>query len=490
MRRLFVVAVIASVVATAPPVLARLATLEEAQTVAENWVSGITAIKGEWAGVTTPVVGDARPLEYEGRAVGYFCPVEPLGFVAVPLLRGLAPVRAYSDEGNLDPEAVGGPSDLVRGRMAMVLEEIEGTLGPIADLREDELSRMLDADYSGLWEDLLGGPAAVARDYQQGEVLVSSIWNQYPPYNDQCPDMNCGWPSCPDYQNDHAFVGCVALAGSQIMEYWSWPPYGAGGVYSDPYDWGNMPDGLTCYADQTTQAEVDAVAELCREVGLAAAMGYGCITSSAQTYSMPGVYIGTFRYSPTCTWTQRIGHTTATWFNRMKVQFDQNRPIHYRCMTIWGGHSIVSDGWQVLGGEPPIYQYHMNYGFQDTGWNAWYTVDELPGSTNPLYDEYLVENIFPVGALGATLAGYYPKTPTFPYRYFDRDAQGTSVSFATGQYLQFLPGVVLECASGSIDFSGTEGEHLRLYSHGDAGRGARIRGGTIKLHPGAEIALH
>ncbi len=313
MKWLRIVAVIGILViaGTTAPALARIVTREEARVVAQHWTEVITAINGNWAGSTTPFVGDVRELDYEGRTVGYLCSVEPRGFVVVPLLKGLAPVRVYSDESDLDPAAVGGPSDLVRGRMAMVLDEIEKALGPIEHVRARDLAEILDVEYSSAWESLLAGSGGMTRDYQEGEVLVTSIWNQFPPYNDQCPDRNCGWPSCPDYQNDHAFVGCVALAGSQIMEYWSWPPYGSWSPYSDAYDWGNMPDELTCYAEETSQAEVDAVAELCSEVGQAANMNYndGCNVSTSDTGLMAYVYRTYFRYSGTCGTRPRRGST-------------------------------------------------------------------------------------------------------------------------------------------------------------------------------------
>ncbi len=63
------------------------------------------------------------------------------------------------------------------------------------------------------------------------------------------------------------------------------------------------------------------------------------------------------------------------------------------------------------------------------------------------------------------------------------------MTFAAGQYLQFLPGIVVECASGITSFQGSDADHLRLFSHGDDGRGARIRGGEIRVHPGGEVAF-
>jgi hypothetical protein len=101
-------------------------------------------------------------------------------------------------------------------------------------------------------------------------------------------------------------------------------------------------------------------------------------------------------------------------------------------------------------------------------------------------------DIVPNVILGATLNGTY-NTSAFPYRYFDRDAQGYVATFTGGQYLQFLPGISVTCAPGTgnyVRFIGGSGAYVRMYSNGDVSKGAKLYNGGIKLHPGGSISFH
>jgi hypothetical protein len=51
----------------------------------------------------------------------------------------------------------------------------------------------------------------------------------------------------------------------------------------------------------------------------------------------------------------------------------------------------VCDGWRDTGG---INQYHVNYGWGGSN-TGWYSIDNIPGSTNPVIEEYLIRNIIP-----------------------------------------------------------------------------------------------
>ena len=122
----------------------------------------------------------------------------------------------------------------------------------------------------------------------------------------------------------------------------------------------------------------------------------------------------------------------------------------------------------------------MNYGWDD-GHNTWYTLDALHyPSGGSIDDEYMLENIYPAPALGSSISGTYGR-PSFPWRYFDRDATGSSATFEAGQELQFLPDIVVICTSttgGSINFYGSS----LLFTRGDGERGIQIHNGVIKLH--------
>jgi hypothetical protein len=408
-------------------------------------------------------------------------------------------VKSYSEDSSFDPAAADGPSDLLRGQMARVIQSAEELTGQsIQTVRADDLAEWVEIDYRLAWSSLEQGtvalPSAIREgrgaDYQEGDVLVDSSWHQQPPYNNDCPDMGCTFSSL----NPNAHVGCVATAGAQIMYYWSWPPNGVGSPYDDPYDWPSMVANCyysfmsSCYIDESdtadyhclTQPQLDAMSELCFEVAEAVNMDYGCAGSSAYTDQMVGVFENVYRYDTACGVEHRSDNTASEWFTMVKAQCNMNRPMEYRIL----GHAIVCDGWQ----EPGIPQYHMNYGW-DNAYNAWYTIDALhqPDGGSP-DDEYVVRSILPMNSIVGAFSGAYAK-PTYPYRYFTKDSQGHSATFAPGHNLQFLPGVTIDCGSGYVAVEGSSSNASRLFTRGDRSRGMKITGGAMKLLPNGEVTI-
>ena len=381
-------------------------------------------------------------------------------------------------------------ADLLKGCMERILNRIEKDVGPVKSARTQDVTKILEIDYRSAWAELEGDILTTVQapsyetdvgtlNYQEGDILLTTDWHQHDPFNQQCPAP----PAGDDCTAARCVVGCVATAGAQLMRYWYWPPYGVGSPYNDTYDWRNMPDTVT---GASPAAEIDAVAELSHEVGIAVGMDYCGGTSSpcastAYTSDMVGVYENQYRYSTACTKRDRSSYTAVDWFNRIKSQINANRPVQYRIP----GHSIVGDGWQEIGAGPTR-QYHMNYGWFGTGDDTWYTLDALQGGSPA--DEYMIEGIYPAQALGTSLAiGTYSKE-SLPYRYFDRDATGSAAVFASGQYLQFLPAITLTSV-GSIRFNGAGTDNTRLFTRGDTSRGIRIREASIIMYAGGGISF-
>ena len=482
MRNLIIIILITSLVIIGfiTPLRAEMATMDEAQTVAENWISLIIANKGSWGGSETAEIQEIREFKRGYRTIGFFCKIRPKGFIVISLRKELAPVKAYSAVSDLNPELEEGMADLIKSKMERILNGIEQQLGPLEAVQTEALQSLLEINYRQAWDELLGtngrsimgDQAVIQMNYQEADVLLTSSWHQRDPYNRQTPAGS----TC-----THTLVGCVATAGAQIMRYWNWPPYGAGSPYSDTYDWPNMLDRVT---SSSSTAEINAVAELNYEVGLAVGMNYGCSKSTAYTYDMEGVYENNYRYTTAITKKDRNNYNATDWFNRLKTQFNANRPVHYRVE----GHSIVGDGWQEIG-STPTRQYHMNYGW-DNSYTAWYTLDAL--YLGGVDEEYILENIYPAQALGSWLSGTYSQQ-SFPYRYFDRDATGYSATFSSGQYLQFLPNITVTNTSntgGSFRFEGSDTLNTRLFTRGDTSQGVRIYNGTIKINKNGSIKFY
>ncbi len=476
------------------PTRAKMATMDEALTVANNWISVIIQEKGGWGDAKTAFVEDIQEFRRGRRMIGYFCNVKPRGFIVISLRRELAPVKAYSARSNLDPECEEDMADLIKGRMERILDTIEKLVGPVQTARTEDVANILEIDYSSTWAELEGdiptvewglgsnqGDISTTANYQEGEILLTTNWHQGDPYNQDCPAR----PSGDDCTAARCTVGCVATAGAQIMRYWYWPPFGSGSPYNDTYDWTNMPNTVI---DTSPAVERNAVAELCHEVGIAVDMDYcggdGCQSMSV-TEDMEGVYEDHYRYSAACGKRDRSDYSAVDWFNLIKLNLNANHPIHYRVE----GHSIVCDGWQEIGGGPTR-QYHMNYGWGRTcgdpnGCNTWYTLDSLfqpgGGSTD---DEYMLVNIYPITSVRWTISGTYPQE-AFNYRYFDQNASGSSAVFEAGQNLQFMPNILVT-STGTIKFGGSS----LFFTRGDMSIGIRTDSGGISLYSGGQMKFY
>jgi len=489
---LYILAALATTLSLGLPVYAEKATQDEALEVARGWIDLVVATRGGWGKYPTAEITEIQEFKRGNRVLGYFCPVKPVGYVVISLYKELASVKAYSETDDIDPNLDEGMTDLLKGGLERMMDTYEKYINKDNNAMSiQSIDQILEIDYTGTWDKIKNRDFKIkvnkqtvsstetadaadepdAANYSQGRALLTSRWHQGDPYNRQCPAGS----SC-----THCVVGCVATAGAQIMRYWNWPPYGSGSPYDDAYDWRNMLDSVS---GSSPAESIDAVAELCHEVGVAVDMEYGCDSSSAATSDMEGVYENHYRYSSSCSRKYRILYTASDWFNRIKSQLNVNRPIQYRIPN----HSIVCDGWQEVG-DPIVKQYHMNYGWGGNS-NAWYTLDALKnGSPN---DEYMLESIVPTVALGGTLSGTYTLA-SFPYRYFDRDATcSTWATFNSGQYLQFLPNVVAKGTSTTeyLRIYGSSSDNTHLFTRGDTSQGVLISDGCIRIMNGGGIVL-
>ena len=502
LRRTILVALL-PVVGLTMPMWAKMATTNEALTVANNWINTIIQKKGSWGDANSAFVEDIKEFKRDERLLGYFCRVSPKGYLIVSLRKELAPVKAYSATGNINPECDDGVAKYVGDCMERILDRIEKEVGPVHLARTEDVSRICDINYQSMWAELEKdedefekglGSGMIAMNYQSGNWLLTTYWHQGDPYNLHCPAP----PSGDDCDRPRCSVGCVATAGAQIMRYWCWPPYGVGTIYGDVYDWIHMAnwyvwDGTDNrwedeYGNPLIQMHLDAVAELSHEIGIAVGMNY-CngdkCKSGADTSAMEAVYEGPYRYSDSCCKLDRVDYDPDGWFNEMKIQLNSNQPIQYRVP----GHSTVVDGWQVVHGR----EFHMNCGwagghpdkpcwddYNDT--NTWYLLDAIPCSDPD--EEFMIVNIFPVTSVRHAIAGTYPKEG-FNYRYFNQDASGSSAIFEAGQNMQFLPNIVVS-STGNIKFGGNS----RFFTRGDTSRGIRTDSGGISMYSGGQMTLY
>jgi len=473
-----------------------LVTLEQAGVLATNFVALTIHSKAQWGDSPTAEVAEVAPFRRGSRLLGYFCRIEPRGYIIVSLRRELSPVKAYSVRASFAPEAEEEYVGIVKTQMESILDAVEREVGPLVSASSDDLVRFLSTDHRPTWEQLSQDPAVFQRALDSGTLAltdaervlpVTSTWDGESPFNAQCPYS----PECDPYRWRYP-AGCVAVAAAQIMRYWAWPPYGVGSPYNDFYDWPNMLDE---YTDPYTPTQGDAVAELCFEAGRAAATDYGCDGSDAWVGGRPGAdmtdaFKSVFRYSDSVDFEQRWHIGDDDWFNIIKGDIDNNQPLQYA--FLWGdssppgwsvggkaSHSMVCDGYRIVGSQR---FFHMNYGWGETC--RWDDITEISGA------EGVIRHIRPAPSLGSTLTNFTYSAPAFPYRYLMQNTTGSNVTFDAGHYLQFLSGVKLTCVGTRIAVYGWSDHNTRLFTEASWAQGIRVHSGHLYLYNGGSIRLH
>jgi len=471
---------------------AQFVDIKETKAIAQNWIQMKIDKYGDWGGSKTATAGEMQELRYFGKLVGYYCKVRPRGYIVVSLRRELAAVKAYSDRSNIDFSREEGMPDLIKYRLFRIIKNIEAKAGPIQSADIDQVENLLEFSYKSSWTTLenytpgsFSGTPVTKQNYQEGDSLLDTHWQQRVPYNSFCPFPG-GDSLCSNTSNGRTLVGCVAIAGAQLMKYWNWPPYGESGIYDDPYECALMGDSVTTSFPIEEQY---AVAELCFEVGQAVGMNYGCNVSTAWGSSMEGALESIFRYNHNCNTINRTDYTADEWFNQIIIQINDNRPILYYVGRIGEsvGHAIVCDGWQIM--DPPFYlkMYHMNFGW-DNNTTGFYTIDQIMDYDSLL--DHMTLDIVPDYAVGTQMIGTYDRT-SFAYRYFDQDTQGALATFSPGQSLQILPEVTITGTGTdtNIRIEGALGLSTQIFADGDPSDGIHIYNGAIQFRNGGSIKL-
>lgn len=489
-----------------------MAERQEVQRVAGNWVELVLARDGAWGLQPEASALEIQEFKRGDTLLGYYCPVEPAGYMILGLHRELAPVRFYSGSGSLDLTVDQGMTDLLKVRLERLYLGIEASLGsPIEP--GTRFAGILEESCEDLWESLSRegfdpNPfrksrdlRTVGMDYQEGDSLLEdTTWNQDPPYNHYVDWGGCEWaiPDTSEHYNENYWVGCVATAGAMVLHHWNWPPYGAGTPpYSDSYDWANMRDHYywsNWYMDMrvvedgvnsaATWPEILAVAELSFEVAEAVGMSYGCDGSSDNTYDLDWALHDFFRMYDSQT-IYKDEHTTSEYWNLLKIEFNYNRPVPYRIP----GHAIVADGWQEI---DTVRYHHIRYGWNGSN-DGWHALGEIP--SGDLSEEYFLRHMAPATIISSNLDTAYGFDPYFPYRYFCYDTEGIDSDFLPGNRLQVLKGgfhLKNLVGGGEISFFGSPGLETSFFLYGDEVNQTRIKifDGELKMVNGGELVIY
>ncbi|MBU1699905.1 MAG: C10 family peptidase [Candidatus Eisenbacteria bacterium] len=400
---------------------AETATPFEMERVCHNWLSFMVEQNGSWAGSENPGIVDAQDIVVDGVVLARCYSIAPMGYIIVPILKEMMPIKAYSMDSHFDVHQTVGFPQLLKERLHIYTKTFSDKYGNLEAIQPLSGDIVFNPAQKERWAQCSADPAlflnTLATDGSSSRStvgpLLSTVWHQGSPYNNLCPDGDGG----------RCIVGCVSTAVSQVMKYFEWPPSGIGdhsyywpgdtscggstpgetlyADFSDPYAWENMPNGCFPICGEIAQ---DALAELCYEVAVAFNMNFGNCGSGAYTSEAITIMPGYFLYDNSINQQYRGSYTAEAWFEMIKYEINNGRPMLYSFNSGTSGHAVVCDGWLD---ELGFSQYHINYGWGDEH-TAWYTVDDIFGATG---GERIIRNISPEPisvTLSADGLGDYP----------------------------------------------------------------------------------
>ena len=306
------------------------------------------------------------------------------GFIIASGDQRTLPVLGYSTTGNIDWEQM--PENM-RSWLKQYDEAI-ATLGNRTDFEDGEQITTLQ----------YGQANSTARTSSRAErakldPLIKTHWDQAEPYWNQVPTYQGAIPS---QRGKQCYVGCVATAMAQVMNYWQWPKTLPDGLpeydFIDGYngltktwhigalpptwfDWDNMLDDYYSIDStsgeikrlETTEAQNKAVATLMRYCGQSVRMNYGPGelggSASSIVYAAKAL-VDYFDYNAAQIISRQKFPGIDEWEEIIYGELAAGRPIVYSGQSDQGGHAFVCDGYDGNG------LFHINWGW--SGYNDGY----------------------------------------------------------------------------------------------------------------------
>lgn len=323
---------------------------------------GVPALRGSRSGSAMQLVHTERQGQLNTL---YVLNREEGGYVILSADNVGAPVLAYSDEGTYDPANI-PPA--------------------MAAMLADYSTQIADASRSGAAE----YTAASQLDLPAIEPLVKAKWNQYYPYNNECPEID----------GNKCLTGCGSTALAQVMYYHKWPEQGKGGlvhnwVYSDsnkvqysdqhrfsfsknPFDWDNM---LDTYHDNTadvrdyqTEEQETAVATLMYALGVAGRTNWHYTATGTAVTNFLTPLLNNLNYDKSLCYVRRQYFTNDEWIALLHNEFTTNGPVLLTGTNDNSpGHVFVGDGYDGQG------RIHINWGWGGVS-NGYFSCEALSPS--------------------------------------------------------------------------------------------------------------
>ena len=203
------------------------------------------------------------------------------------------------------------------------------------------------------WDAVLVRTKVGEDGYKPAVKHETAEWGQGEPFNNLAPVVD----------GSKAVAGCVPLAMSMLARFFSYPAAGSGTMpgYSyttdsgasqsiagyelgAPYAWDKI---KMSYAEEYTEEEAAAVAQLVYDCGVMAQAKYNSSTS-ANTFTMSSKAIEYLGYDPAAVGYYRGFFSDEQWLSMLQKEL-QDHPMLYSAHRDGGGHSFLVDGYDERG---------------------------------------------------------------------------------------------------------------------------------------------
>ncbi len=384
MGKLIITAIFSLALFIQPARLACEITINEAESVATNFLSTKTKLDG---------IGSYQSFSIDDLTIIHIFNFIPEGFVLTSADKRFPPILAWSSEGEFSPENIPEScSDWLKWYEQQIIIGLKN-------------SNLLEGEHRD-WEKIL------ADDFENKTItiqpLLTAKWDQGKFYNAMCPQEANGI-------DGHTPVGCVATAMAQVIYYYRFPMHGSGlhsyvpsynnGAYGVQvadfgntfYRWDEMVDQCFTYNG--------AVAELSYHCAVSVNMNFTPTSSGASTSTVATALQNYFNYAPSAQIALRSSAGNyENWRQMLVSNLDNNQPVIYFSSSGALGHAYVCDGYS------DSVHFHFNWGWSGNH-NGYYYINELiPGGINLTPAQGGVFNI-------------YPDTTAFTYPQFCQENQ-------------------------------------------------------------------
>ena len=343
----------------------------------------------------------------DGTPVYYRFQVGDRGFIMISATNQVSPVLAYSLEGTFsETPAV----SYLCGKYKEELSEIVAM--PTPKSANKEWARYLSDNFQ---------LRATKDEVERVEPLVTTLWNQAPIYNSECPYN----PRTTTDIDKRAYVGCVALSMANIMFYYRYPEMGYGSASYIPREYDDHDSLIYTYPPQyvnflTSTYNYDVMpnkltdtynhelAKLLYHCGVSVRMSYGWDGSGSQSERALSALQTFFYYSPIGQF-QNIQDVVSdtnnaallpNWEAKLVEELNANRPIFYSGTSASaGGHAWIVDGYTTI--DSTRY-FHVNWGWGGVD-NGFFLLRNMlttsSGNFNHKFSESMMYHLFPNDSL-------------------------------------------------------------------------------------------